>query len=338
MSEIKQQKLTVLMTVYNAERYVRDAIDSILNQSHKDFCFLIINDGSSDDSLKIINSFDDKRITVLNNEKNYGLVASLNKGIAAINSEYIVRMDADDISLPYRLETQLKFMEQNPDIGVSSAGLELFDLQKSSPPVVRGSDTIKALLLFNSSINHAVAIIRTAVLKSNKILYRSIFPHMEDYDLWYRLKDVTKFENINEVLYKYRIHGENVTVTNRTSAFERKKMFYRETLKDLGIIPEEEELNLHLGLSESTPLRPDKVNLLKYRNWLDKIAHFNKQSNLYSQYALENVLLKKWEQLFYYLPPYGEEIVQEYFRISGKKLFAHRYYFFRSKMKKRFGI
>ncbi|NHJ46179.1 MAG: glycosyltransferase family 2 protein, partial [Asgard group archaeon] len=114
-------KVTVLMSVFNGEKYLREAIDSVLHQTFTDFEFLIINDGSTDNSVEIINSYDDERIHLVHNEQNIGLAASLNKGINLARGEYIARMDCDDINHQTRLEKQVKFMDKNPDIGLLSS-------------------------------------------------------------------------------------------------------------------------------------------------------------------------------------------------------------------------
>ncbi|HKQ33129.1 MAG TPA: glycosyltransferase family A protein, partial [Thermodesulfobacteriota bacterium] len=111
-------KVTVLMTVYNGEKFLNEAIDGILNQTFRDFEFLIINDGSTDGSREIIKSYKDPRINLVDNESNIGLTASLNRGLSLAGGEYIARQDADDISLPERLEKQISILERNPDIAL----------------------------------------------------------------------------------------------------------------------------------------------------------------------------------------------------------------------------
>src|SRR5580698_9685158 len=111
---INNPKVTVLMPVYNGEKYIKEALESILQQTFIDFEFLIINDGSTDNSVSIIKSFNDNRIRLIHNEKNSGLVYSLNKGIGLSNGEYIARMDCDDVSIPERLEKQVGFLNSNP--------------------------------------------------------------------------------------------------------------------------------------------------------------------------------------------------------------------------------
>ena len=112
-------KISVLMSVFNGERYLIKAIDSILNQTFKDFEFIIIDDGSMDSSNAIIRSFDDPRVRLIENEKNIGLTKSLKKGIDLCRGEYIARMDGDDISLPERLKKQVEFMDHNRGVGIS---------------------------------------------------------------------------------------------------------------------------------------------------------------------------------------------------------------------------
>ena len=120
------KKISVLMPAYNAEKYIGEAIESILNQTYKDFEFIIINDGSIDRTEDIILSYDDPRIIYLKNKENSGIVASLNNGLKQAKGQYVARMDADDISLPTRFEKQLQYMESNQHIFVLGTSLILF--------------------------------------------------------------------------------------------------------------------------------------------------------------------------------------------------------------------
>jgi glycosyltransferase involved in cell wall biosynthesis len=106
-------KISILMPVYNGEKYLREAIDSILNQTFTDFEFLIVDDGSTDNSVEIINSYQNSRINLVKNDKNEGLVYTLNRGLSLAKGEYIARMDCDDISLPERLKKQIDFLDSN---------------------------------------------------------------------------------------------------------------------------------------------------------------------------------------------------------------------------------
>ena len=114
---MKNPLVSILMPVYNSEKYLREAIKSILNQTFTNFELIIINDGSTDNSLKIIKSFKDNRIKIIKNKGNLGLIKTLNKGIDLAQGKYIARMDADDIAMPKRLEKQIAFFNENPDYG-----------------------------------------------------------------------------------------------------------------------------------------------------------------------------------------------------------------------------
>ena len=138
--EAKDPKVTVLMSVYNGERFLREAVECILNQTFRDFEFLIINDGSTDGTRDIILSYKDSRIRLVNNKDNVGLTKSLNKGLAMSSGELVARQDSDDISSLHRLAQQVNFLDSHPEvvaigsqikaIGIHGQQLRHFSLQK----------------------------------------------------------------------------------------------------------------------------------------------------------------------------------------------------------------
>lgn len=213
-------KVTVLMPVYNAEKYLCEAISSILNQTLKDFEFLIINDGSTDGTAKILQSYRDPRIKIINNKKNLGLTKSLNKGLKAAKGEYIARMDADDISLPERLERQIEIAKKNPWIAVIATGVEFFvdafnkknivDLGQSGneTELVEFGDLLKTNILAHGSV----------LFKKRNILalggYNEKFEKAQDYDLWLRVAKQGKIIKLKEILYLKRLHFSNISLSN----------------------------------------------------------------------------------------------------------------------------
>ena len=126
MEERPVPSISVVMPAYNAEKYLREDIDSILAQTYDDFEFIIINDGSIDRTKEIILSYSDPRIVYIENEQNSGICVTLNKGLDTAKGRYIVRMDSDDIALPQRLEIQVRYMDANPDVGVAGSMVERF--------------------------------------------------------------------------------------------------------------------------------------------------------------------------------------------------------------------
>lgn len=197
--------ISVVMPVYNGEKYLCEAIDSILNQTFKDFEFIILNDGSTDKTEEIILSYEDPRIKYVKNEVNLQIVKTLNKGIALAKGKYIARMDADDISLPQRFEKQLHFMESNPDVGVCGTWLKTFGEIEETWHMPTKHDEILVTLLFESCIMHPTVFLRKSTLPQQYDIYDECFNTAEDYELWTRLILNTRIANVPEVLLKYRV-------------------------------------------------------------------------------------------------------------------------------------
>ena len=217
------------MPVYNGEKCLREAIDSILSQTFSNFEFLIINDGSSDESINIIKSYNDLRIRLINNKKNIGITKSLNKGLKIARGKYIARMDADDISLPSRLEKQFKFLENNKNIGLVGSNIFFIDqsgkiIKKQNMP--QKHFMIKWKYFFGSSMAHPSIMARTKILKKN--LYNEDFARAQDAELFSRLifdKDI-RLANLNNYLLKYRIHPNSI-IKKRSISQEEKSINVR---------------------------------------------------------------------------------------------------------------
>lgn len=211
-------KVSVLMPVYKTnEKYLREAIESILNQTFTDFEFLILDDCPEDSRENIVKSYKDKRIKYFQNEKNLGITPSRNKLIQLASGEYLAIFDHDDISLPQRLEKQVSYLDANPEVGVVASWIKEFPKNKILP-YSTNDDEIKLSLVKHCAIPHSASMIRKSVLDSNGLSYEESFTPSEDYGLWCRLIGVTKFHNLPEVLFLYRKHDNN------TSKKQRNKM------------------------------------------------------------------------------------------------------------------
>jgi len=216
--------ISVLMSVYNCEPYIREAIESILDQTYRDFEFIIIDDASTDLSSKIIenikNERTDDRIILIKNETNIGLTKSLNKGLKIARGTYIARMDADDISLPIRLAVQKKFLDEHPEIvcvGSASKNIDKNGDVFGEKKVLTNPDEINFRLITANAINHSTAMFRT-ILVRNMGGYNENFRYAQDFDLWSRLSsNGLKLANIPESLIKYRLHQKSVTQSETSS-------------------------------------------------------------------------------------------------------------------------
>jgi glycosyltransferase involved in cell wall biosynthesis len=287
-------KVTVLMPVYNSEKYLKEAIESILNQTFKDFEFLIIDDASTDKSVEIVSSYRDSRIRIIHNDRNLGCAESLNRGVKLAMGEYIARMDADDISLPNRLEKQVRFMEKNPDIGICGAWHESIGDDEGAiwqTPVKH--ERICVELLFLSCLSHPTVIMRREPILKNGLFYDESFTLAGDYDYWAKASKIVRLANMPEVLLKYRVYeraGNRKDIRERFTAI----IIIRQLRDLLGSISEK-EYALHRGLADPN-IGPIKDHLEEVNNWFARMRNANGTRKIYDRQSMEWVLAQKWFQ------------------------------------------
>jgi hypothetical protein len=201
------------MSVHNGERYLREAVESILGQSFSDLEFIILDDGSTDSTWEILSSYGDPRIGLVRNEKNIGLTLSLNKGLALARGKYVARMDADDISLPHRLEMQVDFLERHPHIGVLGTAVQYMDSSGNLADVQRFPERhniIRWSLCFYNPVPHPTVMVRRRLMEQVRG-YEPDIRTAQDYDLLQRLSSVTRLANLSEVLLYLRKHNASIT-------------------------------------------------------------------------------------------------------------------------------
>ena len=210
-------KVSVLMPVYNGQAYLREAVESILNQTLTDFEFIIVDDGSTDGTNAILQSYDDRRMVMVCQEHR-GLVASLNKGLAIARGEYVARIDSDDIALPDRLGRQVSFMSVRPEIGILGTACRLIDADGRAHGLVQWpSDDlgIRWASLLGSPFAHPTVLIRRDILLKNRLNYNAAYQACEDYDLWTRLLHWTRGANLTDPLVQYRVRSASVSHRSR---------------------------------------------------------------------------------------------------------------------------
>tara|TARA_Y100000310_G_scaffold345779_1_gene469756 strand:+ start:2042 stop:2956 length:915 start_codon:yes stop_codon:yes gene_type:complete len=211
-----QPLISVIIPVFNAERYIDLALNSVCNQTYQNLEILVIDDGSSDQSKEIIESIKDERIKFYSRE-NRGLIYTLNEAIELSRGKYVARMDADDICFKTRFEKQVQFLKSNNDIGVAFTGIECVDeagkLIRSR--VSRKTRSIQPVeFLFGCPLCHPTAMFDMTKLSKSDIHYKSDYHLAEDFELWTRLILRTKIALINEALLSYRIHQNSITSRN----------------------------------------------------------------------------------------------------------------------------
>jgi glycosyltransferase involved in cell wall biosynthesis len=299
MEYLKIPKVTVLMPVYNGQKYLKEAIESILNQTFEDFEFLIINDGSTDKSEDIIEEYKkkDSRIIYKKNEKNLGLIKTLNSGLAVACGEYIIRMDSDDVSELNRIEKQVQFLDKYSDIGVLGSW---FDFINDSLEVKWPTDNedIKVQLFHRTAIGHPTVALRRSVLLDNNITYDINFPHAEDYNLWIDLLNITKFTNYPEILFHYRAHQNQISIVYRDKQNETVDKVRLKALNYLVDNFTKKEADLHLALLNN---QLAEVDFSEAKKWLNALSDANNQKKVFNKdkfdIFVKNILNKLKEPL-----------------------------------------
>lgn len=276
MSQIKPI-ISVLMPAYNAAEYIREAIDSILTQTFTDFEFIIINDGSTDSTEDIILSYSDKRIKYYANECNLGIVKTLNRGIDLSNGRYIARMDADDVSMPDRLEKQVHLLDVNPQI-VASGTLYTILGDGSNIPVDVATDTedIRYDMAIYCQFAHSTMMIRKDTLDQYKLRYREEYKCAEDYKLWTELLQYGDMINIPEVLGYIRQCEEGISISNADKQKNLSDIVRKDYLNQLGVSTQvllSDLLNKTISVDETRETLRAYYPLVlqaKSHNWLYK--------------------------------------------------------------------
>ncbi|MEI7831094.1 MAG: glycosyltransferase [Prolixibacteraceae bacterium] len=298
---MKSPRLSVLMPVYNAERYLEESIRSILNQTFSDFELLIGDDGCTDRSIQIINTFKDDRIVVIRNEKNLGIANTLNKLIDAARGEYIARHDSDDIAQEKRFEKQIGFLATHPEIGVCGTNFTCFGSKIKRMFMPPGDDEIRTYMLVNNPICHPTVMVRKSCLTSK---YDQLLFPAEDYALWYELSKGTKLVNLQESLLKYRWHDSNISTTSNPRQVEAanavRATIFKETLNHNINEKETQILNqvVDRRLSSFTDLD-------FFEKFLLTIRSRNKETAYYKEEALQQRIFRLWTSACFKLKGIG---------------------------------
>jgi len=285
--------LTVLMSVKNGEPYLRETVESILNQTFRDFDYLILDNASKDNSREIIRSFNDPRIRLIELPEDIGQVAALNKGLDMIETTLVARMDADDISMPRRFERQVAFMEKHPEIGVCGTYAVAFEGEKQ----VRWQkpcrpDDVKARLLFGCCLAHPSVMLRKELFDKYRLRYDEKIGFSEDWELWLRASRHFPLANIPEYLLKYRIHTSSVSSRYFDERQKVDEQLMKRALEPLGL--DDHPLHgIHKEIALATTFNAkgrDAEFISRVREWFRELAAANRETGIYNQRALQKAM------------------------------------------------
>ncbi len=261
--------ISVIMPIFNAQQDLREAIESVLQQSFVDFELLIIDDGSTDQSVQIIRSFDDPRIRLISQAQNLGLVAALNRGISEACGQFIARMDGDDLCLPERLTLQLSAM-QNLQLDICGSHWAQIDAQGNQFGVLyapKQIDEVIATLATTVPYAHGSVMIRKSFLAQHHLLYQAGFS--EDYQLWIRCLELgAKFGTVDAVLYMHRSHELSITSTRSTEQSVSAQQLRRDFVKNNIKLCQQALSNLQDRFASLSKSMQVHTAYLAYRLWM----------------------------------------------------------------------
>lgn len=219
-------RISVLMCVYNGEQFLSESIESILEQTYEDFELIIVNDGSTDSTVEIIESYTDNRIRLINNKSNIGLTKSLNIGLESAKGEFIARQDADDMSDKTRFEEQIAYLIKNKDVVVLGTQAKIIDKQGNIVNQPLGwfrpitENEVKWFCMFDSPFIHSSVMMRRGIIWHTYKGYNSSYRTSQDYELWSRIVYDHKCENLKNELVSFRHHPKSISSNYSISSLE----------------------------------------------------------------------------------------------------------------------
>ena len=322
---MKKPVLSAVMLVYNGEKHLREAIDSVLNQRFKEFEFIIINDGSTDSSLDIINEYSDDRIRIINNITNLGIPRSRNIGLKEAQGEFLAWCDCDDLNFPDRFEEQVNFLKANGKY-VACGTWQLYSNGKQYlvHKTKKQPELVKAMLLFKPSIMNPTSMLRLSMINRNKLYYNTELTIAEDHDLFLRCSMAFSLTNIQKVLVKYRASETSIIKKFKSQEDESDKIhnvIYTEALNYLGITPTKSDLVNH-SLSCSDKKFASFIEFKSCYNWLVTLKLKNKETKVYDDDALDKVLAHRFYVISKKASSFGLKTFLFYFKKSYKN-FRH---------------
>lgn len=293
--------ISIILPIFNQAKYLAEAIESILNQTFTDFELLIIDDASTDSSLKLIKTYQDKRIRLFTNKINKGLAACLNLGIKEARSNFVARMDGDDISYPQRLAHQYTFMQEHSEVAVYGSALTLLDSPKKTICFPRSDGLCRAQLIFRSPFAHPSVMIRKYTLNINQLTYDETLKSAQDYNLWMKLSLIknVQFANHKQALVSYRQHAAQTTQVKRLQQLENSLSIVAKLFDTLNIGYSEAELKTHRLIMNGDY---DKVDHLNVEKWFSKLF-INLTANEFSDSkSLKRILSFHWFEMMMHQP------------------------------------
>jgi GT2 family glycosyltransferase len=287
--------LSVVIPTFNAEKYLAEAVASVLAQDFGDFELLIVDDGSTDGTSAILQSLaDDPRLKLLRNNRNMGLIATLHHAYAQCSAPLIARMDADDICDPARLGRQVAFLQANPEVAIVGGAIRFFgNIAPNQFHFPTHHEAIRVAMLFYCPLAHPALMFRRELVDQGLMQYDDAFRHAEDYHLWSRLLLKVKAANLDDVVLNYRLHAQQVSSDSSDKQYAASLRVRRQMLDECGVVADEEEIALHESVILERPL-PVAGYMTKLAAWFLRLERANSESGYWDATALHSLLRGKF--------------------------------------------
>jgi glycosyltransferase involved in cell wall biosynthesis len=293
-------ELSIVMPFYNTEKYIGDAVQSLLAQTYDNFELILVDDASTDGSAEVVKSLNDSRIKLLKNEINRGIVFSRNQGMKAAVGRFIAPFDSDDLARTDKFEKQIRFLKNNPDFGMVGSWARLIDedgnLLKKTWKLTQPPARIPAFLLFKNLFVQSAVVMKREVVPEN--FYEDGFDLVEDYKMWIDISRIRKTCNYPDYLMFYRVHQSSATNKTGNKLLSQDARIYKYLFKPLEIDLDERMTNLLLLLKNDQIIGEERV-LHEMEDFFGLILSQNQKLNIYSQTELVKVVFDRWLKACY---------------------------------------
>lgn len=316
--------VSIIMSVYNDEKYLNEALDSIFAQTIQNFELIIIDDCSTDDTVKIIESYHDKRIRLMVNDKNEGLTKNLNKALKYVRGKYIARMDGDDRSRPQRFEKQIEFLEENPDLMLISCRTHMFGEEDLISDIQGTPKQLQTMMLIRPVLAHPGFMMKRELIDIYGFQYDETYRSAQDYNFAVRVAREFSIGITKEILLDYRVHKKQVS-----SKFSGEQMNNASRVRNMQL----DWLGIQLNSEQRDVLEKwarevKKASLDDYKKALELIdiyVNTNQKRKLISERELDEELKKLLYQ--WMIRSKSIKVVGQLFIICGFSINNYRLFF-----------
>lgn len=287
--------VSVIMPVYNVERYVEESLRSVLRQTENDLEVVVVDDCSPDKSMAAVEAVNDARVRIIRHKVNMGLASARNSGLDVAAGTYVAFLDSDDVAMPQRLQRQCEFLKANPCVVLCGGAVACIDAdgkptgQRWRPP--HDSTLLSAQLLFQNRFFVSTVMVRAEVHRC--LRFRTDFPMAEDYEFNVRASHLGSVANLDETLIRYRLNPAGLTATKQTLMDEYVRKTMRTQVERLGISASDRQLDVHFHLYADC--LPPSIDLLdEINDWLTVLAEANRKQKIFDEDAFRSVLSQHW--------------------------------------------